>query len=146
MDFRQKCLYMGIGFLFTSLGWLFATLTVVDAEKGTDEEEIVQFDTVACSRFYLLDENEEAVVAMEVMPKRGPTLVIIDTGFRKDGTESQKHLSLYRDGLAVYNENGDQVIGATVIDEGGVLFVRNQQNEPTWAIEANKRSPLPRPQ
>lgn len=146
MEFRQKCLYMGIGFLFTSLGWLFATLTVVDAEKESDEEEITQFDTIACSRFYLLNENEEAVMAMEVMPKKGPTFIIVDTAFREDGTESRKHLSLYSDGLAVYNENGDKVIGATVIDEGGVLFVRNQQNQPTWAVEANKRPPLPRPQ
>ena len=143
MGFKQKCLYMGIGFLFTSLGWLFATLTVVDAEKESDDEwESARFDAIACSRLYLVDENDQAVMAMEVMPKRGPTFMIIDTAFREDGTESKKHLSLYRDGLVIYNENGDSVVGVGVRDEGGIFLTKNKQDQLTWIIEANKHAPI----
>ena len=143
MEFRQKCLYMGIGFLFTSLGWLFATLTVVDAEKESDEWESARFDKIFCSEFYIVDENDQAVIGMEVTPKAGPKFVIIDTAFREDGTESEKHIALYRDGLAIYNENGDAVIGAGVHDEGGAFYAKNKQNQVTWKLEANKRPPIP---
>lgn len=110
-----------------------------------DKKEILQVDRLICSEFSLVNEDGSEVISMFEMPEKGHVIAIQDRRDHAASEGNKGHLTLYADGLGVYNSDNRLVIGLKTIENGGVLWARNANGQPTWIVDSNSRKPIAKP-
>lgn len=145
----NRMFYIGLGCVFSTLFWTITAFVAQENQSNEQKKKTLRVDHLICSEFSLVNENDEEVMTMLNQhpgdPTKGPVFAIQDMRYTKDGKESMGHLSLYRDGLALYNSSSALIIGLTNVEEGGLLWAKNAKREATWIVDANARQPIPPP-
>ena len=145
----NRMFYIGLGCVFSTLFWTITAFVAQENQSNEQKKKTFRVEHLICSEFSLVNENDEEVIAMLNQhpgdPNKGPTFIIQDMRHREDGTESFGHLSLYRDGLALYNSRNASIVGLTNLRDGGLLWAKNAKREATWIVDANARKPIPPP-
>ena len=145
----NRMFYIGLGCVFSTLFWTITAFVAQENQSSEQKKKTFRVEHLICSEFSLVNENDEEVMVMlnqhPADPNKGPTFVIQDMRHRKDGTESLGHLSLYRNGLTLYNSRNASIVGLTNVRDGGLLWAKNAKREATWIVDANARKPIPPP-
>ena len=148
----NRLFYIGLGCVLSTLFWTITTAVVPDNHPiqqpiypYKDKKEILQVDHLICSEFSLVNKDGKEVIGMFEMPERGHVIVIKDSPDNVTDEGFKGHLTLYGNGLGVFNSNNHLVAAVRNINDGGAFWARNANREPTWIVEANSREPIKLP-
>ena len=134
MKFRQKLAYMGIGFLFASLGYLLATLTADLKAEG--EGKISHFEAITCETLAIVDE-EGSIVAGLVADNLGGKLLVSD----KDGkSKVELGINIHGAHMGITNSDGKPiaVVGTTSAGEGLIWTTDESGMLAIWSSSPSK--------
>lgn len=143
----NRMFYIGLGCLFSTLFWTITTAVVPDQPiyPYKDKKEILQVDHLICSEFSLVNEDGKEVIGMFKMPERGHVIVIKDLPDDPANKGFKGHLTLYGNGIGVFNSKSDLIAAIRNINDGGAFWARNANAKPTWIVDGNAREPIQLP-
>ena len=135
---RDKSLWAVLGLI---VGWSFSAFFVhaIDPVREATRRGIVEFDTIACSKFAIVDDEGKAVVTIAPVINGSGGFINITS------VDEEKHLVIRHDRLTLYNEKEHRVAELSVFKEGGLFHMKNKDNAPTHIVAANERTPIVRP-
>ncbi len=141
----NRMFYIGLGCVLSTLFWTLTSVVVSQTQPiypYKDKKEILQVDHLICSEFSLVNKDDTEVIGMFNMPERGHVIVIKDLRDASADKDFKGHLTLYGNGLGVFNSNSREIIGLRNIEDGGAFWARNAKGEPTWIVDGNSRKPI----
>ena len=145
----NRLFYIGLGCVLSTLCWIITAVVAPENQSNEQKMKILKVDRLICSELMIVDSNDNVVISMLNQhpgePNLGAILAIQDMRPNEKGEVTRRHLTLYGDGLGIYNANNKTIIALKNLNEGGLLWARNAKNEATWIIDANSRKPIPRP-
>ena len=131
MYFKQKLVYMGLGCLFTIIGYILASLggdVTAQSEEGKSAPTIV--DEIVCRKLKVVNAN-------------GQPLVVINTDYigglisikGADGTSSVLIGTLPKGGfMRVVGADGENAVKIATDFNGGYIYVNNADSKPAVSI------------
>ena len=139
----HRMFYIGLGCLLSTLCWTITSFVATANDPYEKEMKELVLERLTCREISIVDENGEEAMAIFEAPDKGYILYIRDIR-TSEGVESNKtHLTLYANGLGLYNSKNDLVAGIKNHREAGLLWAKNAKGEQTWGVDGNARKPIP---
>ena len=135
---KEKCFWLVLGLI---IGWSFCAFVVdaIDPVREATRRGIVEFDTIACSKLAIVDDEGKPIITMgKLVNGTGGFINITDVN-------EDKHLALTNRQLTLYNEEKHKVAVLGCFEEGGLFYMKNKNNAPTHIVAANEKTPILQP-
>ena len=147
MNFTEKRFYVCLICCFSILTLWFSGADRFDWLNDADalvskDAKVLEVTSVICSRLFIVDEQNRAVISMLAGKQHGTVggiIMITDVDEPlAEGKKTGTHFTMTEKGFRIYNSKGEQIVRVGTVRDGGLMLLYNKDREPTWGIEANR--------